>query len=162
MEEAVFGSTTKDERDFKILSEKCTLSPQSCWNCKLEMGGSQSSNRWAGVGGTRLCGPCLSAREGRPRVCSEFWNRRTCSVLARTSSTGMMTLLSFQVTPEGGTGWCSWSCSITGTHSDLLPEEPPRPFFYASFPCSFPLSTQSHFQFLSIPGSSYLCFYLCI
>lgn len=35
-----FGSTIKDERDFKILSEKCTLSPQSCWNCKLEMEGS--------------------------------------------------------------------------------------------------------------------------
>lgn len=34
-----FGSTIKDERDFKILSEKCILSPQGCWNCKLEMEG---------------------------------------------------------------------------------------------------------------------------
>ena len=34
-----FGSTIKDEKDFKILSEKCILSPQGYWNCKLEMEG---------------------------------------------------------------------------------------------------------------------------
>lgn len=106
-------------------------------------------------GETRLCGPCLSAREGGPGSALSSGTEGPVQCWPELPSTGMMTLLSFQVTPEGGTGWCSWSCHITGTHRVIFSRGAPRLSFVPLLSCSFPLSTQSHFQFLSIL-SSYL------